>query len=170
MNLADSLFQNGDLIFREGRGVISAAFKRFSLKDPAYSHAGIIHAENNQLFVYHVLGGEANPDGKIKKELLQNFIHPLQAHAYAIYRFDMISPLIDSLAGIYYSKNIQFDREFSLASDDKMYCTEFLYKVLITASGNDNFIPLSEISGARYVACDNIYLAPYSHLIYSYKY
>ena len=77
--------------------------------------------------------------------------------------------LIDSFATDYYSKNIEFDKKFDLKSNDKMYCTELVYRILQQASGDKNFIPLTEISGVQYVACDNIYLSSNSKLIYSYS-
>ena len=166
--ISDSLFHTGDLIFRDGRGVISSAFRRFSLNSPLYSHAGIIHRENGKIFVYHIIGGEPKPFGNMKKETLNNFIDPLQANAFAVYRFNIRPEIIDSFAIDYYSKNIEFDKKFDLKSDDKLYCTEMVYKILLKASGDKNLIPLSQISGLEYIACDNIYLSPHSKLIYSF--
>jgi hypothetical protein len=169
-NIYDSLFKTGDLIFRDGRGVISSAFRMFSLKSPLYSHAGIVHREKGKIYVYHIIGGESNSPGKMKKEPLTRFIDPLQANAFAVYRFNISPVLIDSLATDYYSKNIEFDKKFDLKSNDKMYCTELVYRILQQASGDKNFIPLTEISGVQYVACDNIYLSSNSKQIYSYSY
>ncbi len=168
-NISDSLFRSGDLIFRDGRGVISSAFRLFSLKSPLYSHAGIVHRENGEIYIYHIIGGESNSPGKMKKELLTGFIDPLQANAFAVYRVNISPVLIDSFATDYYSKNIEFDKKFDLKSNDKMYCTELVYRILQQASGDKNFIPLTEISGVQYVACDNIYLSSNSKLIYSYS-
>src|SRR4051812_24781052 len=71
--ISDSLIQSGQLIFRDGRGFISAVFKKLSLKDPKYSHAGIIHRENGKVYVYHMLGGEGGKNNCMRKELLQSF-------------------------------------------------------------------------------------------------
>ena len=161
--------QSGDIIFRDGRGFISSLFKRLSLKDPAYSHAGIIHRENGGVFVYHIIGGEGR-NNKIKKDLLLDFCSPLQSHAFAMYRTDQSGMNIDSLAGNYFSKGILFDNNFSLVSDDKMYCTEFIFKILQQVSGQNNYLPLTVLSGIKYISCDNIYLSPHLIKIYSYNY
>ncbi len=168
-NIYDSLFQSGDLIFRDGRGVISTAFRMFSLKSPLYSHAGIVHRENGEIYIYHIIGGESNSPEKMKKESLTSFIDPIQANAFAVYRFNISPDLIDSFATVFYSKNIEFDKKFDLKSSDKMYCTELVYRILQKASGDKNLIPLTEISGIQFVACDNIYLSPNSKIIYSYS-
>ena len=166
----DSLFQSGDLIFREGRGFISTAFRKLSLIDPRYSHAGIIHREKEKIFVYHIIGGEGNSSGVIRKDFLSIFCSPLQSNAFGIYRTDQDGHKIDSLAGYYYSKKIGFDPAFNLASDDKMYCTELLYKILKKVSGQENFLPLTTLSGMKYESCDNIYLSSHSKKIYSFRY
>lgn len=164
------LVQSGDLIFRDGRGIVSNTFKRFSLKDPRYSHVGIIHKESENIYVYHIIGDTQNKNENMRKEQLSTFISPLQVNAYAIYRSNLNSAKIDSLSGVFYNKKIQFDSKFDLSTDDQMYCTEFVYKVLTHVSGKNNFIPLNIVSGKEFIACDNIYLSSLMENIYSYHY
>lgn len=168
--LPDSLFRSGDIIFRDGRGVISSAFRRLSLTDPRYSHAGIIHKENGLVFVYHILGGERGRNNKMRKDLLSFFCNPLQSNSFAVYRMDQNGKKIDSLATHYFSKKLEFDTGFNLSTDDKMYCTELIYKILIKVSGQENYLPLTNFSGVKYEACDNIYLSSHSKKIYSFNY
>jgi hypothetical protein len=163
----DSLFHSGDLIFRDGRGIISSTFRKLSLTDPKYSHAGIIHRENGKIFVYHMIGGEENKTNKMRKDLLSDFCCPIQSNAFGVYRTDQNENEIDSLAGYYFSNHLEFDTHFDLTTDDKMYCTELIYKILKKVSGQDNFLPLSVLSGVNYEACDNIYLSSHSKKIYS---
>src|SRR3954465_12223690 len=59
--------KSGDIIFRHGKGIISDFFARLSEKDHRYSHAGIIHIENNIVYVYHLTGGDSHLPDKIKK-------------------------------------------------------------------------------------------------------
>lgn len=168
--IPDSLFRSGDIIFRDGRGVISSAFRRLSLTDPRYSHAGIIHKENGMVFVYHILGGERGMNNKMRKDPLSYFCNPHQSNSFAVYRMDQSGKKIDSLAAYYFSKNLEFDTGFNLSTDDKMYCTELIYKILIKVSGQENFLPLTTFSGVKYEACDNIYLSSHSKKIYSINY
>jgi hypothetical protein len=164
------LIHSGDIIFRDGRGIISKTFKKFSLKDPRFSHAGIIHKESGSVFVYHIIGDAQNKNENMRKELLSNFISPLQANGFAIYRSGLNPEKIDSLSAVLFNKKIQFDSSFDLNTDDKMYCTEFVYKVLSIVSGQNNFIPLNSVNGKEFIACDNIYLSSNMENIYSRNY
>src|SRR5678815_1677098 len=38
----EALLQTGDIVFRQGKGVVSGWFARMSQHDPCFSHAGII--------------------------------------------------------------------------------------------------------------------------------
>ena len=164
----DSLFHSGDIIFRDGRGLISNAFKKFSQTDSRYSHAGIIHKENGKTFVLHLI--DSRDDNNMKKETLNEFCSGIRSNGFAVYRTNLDGNKIDSIAKFFYSKNIKFDTDFSLMTDDKMYCTELIYKVLILVSGDVNFLPLTTISGIKYEACDNIYLSSHLKKIYSFDY
>ena len=53
-------YQTGDIVLRNGKGFISDLFRNTSKREKKYSHAGIIVIENNQPYVYHMLG---NPGG-----------------------------------------------------------------------------------------------------------
>ena len=51
------------------------------------------------------------------------------------------------VAGNYFRDGLEFDTKFDLGTDDKMYCTEFVYKVFRSALGNQNYISLSAVPG-----------------------
>ncbi len=168
--IPDTLFRSGDLIFRDGRGFISSVFRRLSLIDPRYSHAGIIHKEDGKLYVFHIIGGEGSKNNQMRKDPFADFCSPLQSNAIAVYRTDLNGKRIDALAEYYFSKKIEFDTDFNLETDDKMYCTELIYHILKKVSGQNNFLPLSTISGIKYASCDNIYLSIHSKKIFSIAY
>ena len=167
--LPDTILRNGDIIFRDGRGAISSIFRRMSLTDNSYSHAGIIHKDDGEIFVYHVIGGEGN-NAVMRKDKLITFCNRNEAFAFGVYRSDLDPGSIDSLAGIYFSKQIKFDDKFDLMTDDKMYCTELVYKVLKEVSAENNFLSLTTLRNIKYCSCDNIFLSPHMKKIISYKY
>ena len=165
--------RSGDLIFRHGRGFISNSLAHFSKKDSRYSHAGIITFINGKPYVYHSIGGEENITNKLRRESLTTFCNPDNNHSFGIYRLDLNQMQLremDSAASAYYKAGLEFDTDFDLATDDKMYCTEFVYKIINGIVHDKNYIPLSEVSGKKYVACDDIYINPHSTKIYSYVY
>lgn len=169
-NFPDSIFRSGDLVFRDGRGVISSSFKRLSLTDPKYSHAGILHIEDGRYFVFHVIGGEDNKNNLMRKDLLSVFCSKSEVNSFAVYRSDQDANKIDSLAKYYFDNKLEFDSKFDLSTDDRMYCTELLYKILTKVSANNNYLPLSTWRGIKYSACDNIYLSPQVKKLFSFEY
>jgi len=168
----DSL-KSGDLILRHGRGIISDAFMQLSIKDKKYSHSGIIHKEGKKIFVYHAIGGEDNPNSKLRKDLLIDFCNPRYVHSFAIYRFDLNETkekILDSLATTFYESGIVFDLKFDLSTDTAMYCTEFVYKLLQRASNQKDYIITNKVNGITYVPIDNLYLNIHCSFIYSHSY
>ena len=165
--------KSGDLIFRHGRGFISNALMSLGQREKKYSHAGIISVENGNVFVYHAIGGEQNSTNKLHKDKLEEFCSPQDVHAFGIYRSDLnkaqIEAVIDA-AKIYFESGLEFDTKFDLASNDKMYCTEFVYKIFNGIPGNQNYISLSAIGNKAYVACDDLYLNSHFKSIYTYSY
>jgi hypothetical protein len=165
--------QIGDIVFRLGHGFISESMRKLSLKDPKYSHAGIISMENGKAVVYHLLGGESSAS-IIQKELLENFCSPAEAASFAVYRPSLNQAQIksvDSLNQFYFRTKLKYDSRFDLTTDSAMYCTEYVYKVLNRATGKNNIlISSSMLSGHRYIACDDIYLNTTIQKVFSFNY
>jgi hypothetical protein len=84
----------------------------------------------------------------------------------------------------YYKQGIRFDSLFEMQTDDKMYCSEMIYKALLKATNNriklnmttpshadkvmySHFtgVPVEKVSGAQQVAIDNLYLHPACQLV-----
>ncbi len=168
-----SQLHSGDLIFRHGRGIISNALMSLGQREKKYSHVGIISVENGSVFVYHAIGGEENVSNRLRKDPLAFFCNPDDVHAFGIYRTDINEQKLNAILNLvfsYYKSRLQFDAKFDLASDDKMYCTEFVYKVFQQALGNENYISLSALKGIKYIACDDLYCNPHSREIYHYQF
>ncbi|REJ83498.1 MAG: hypothetical protein DWQ44_03645 [Bacteroidetes bacterium] len=164
------LIKTGDVILLEGNSFVSSVFRNFSLREKKYSHAGIAVLEGQEVFVIHM---EAGKGRGILKEKLRHYCSEIENRSYAIYRAGLNEQQIQTLLGRikhYVSIQPMFDLEFNLDTDDKMYCTEFIYKVFNEAAGDPNFITLSSVSGSRYVACDDIQLNSGFRKIYSHSY
>ncbi len=168
-----SQLHSGDLIFRHGKGFISKALMSFGRTEKKYSHAGIVAVENGNVFVYHAIGGEENKTNKLRKDPLEVFCNPADVYAFGIYRTDINPDQIKSVIEIsdtYYKSGLEFDTKFDLSTDDKMYCTEFVYKVFEHAAGNQNYIYLPTLTGKKYITCDDLYCNSRCREIYQYHY
>ncbi len=166
--------QTGDLILRHSEGFSSDIFKGASKRENLYSHAGItIRNSDGTVDVYHMLGGVENPNFNLKKDSVQAFVSPTFAKAFAIYHYDLTDEErihIDSLVRYYYKSNLQFDMDFDLKSDKKMYCSEFVHKVILFATHRKDYIHLSVEYGKKFVGIDDLYLNIHSTLLINKNY
>jgi hypothetical protein len=159
------LIQNGDVIFRNGTDEVSRAARTMNRADTSYSHCGLVFIENDTVFVYHALGGIYNPGGKLRRDPIDSFCTPRDHDRFALYRYNMSRTMTDKLKTTvtgYYKAGLQFDIYFNFFSDDKMYCSEFVFKSLNRAY-NDSLSQFIRTDAAPYgIAIDDIFLNKYS--------
>ena len=155
-----SSVQSGDLVLRTGRDFTSDVMRRLSREDPTYSHCGIASWENDTLFVYHSIGGEWNPDQKIRRDTFAFFCNPYENRGFGIYRYDITEmekeKLVQSIRG-FYSEEIIFDIKFDLQTDDKMYCSELIYKAFKRSVNEPVTIKTTTLNNIEFIAIDDLY-------------
>ena len=162
LNFPLTSIQSGDLVLRHSEGFSSDIFKGASLRENLYSHAGIaVRNIDGTVDVYHMLGGVNNPAFNLKRDSIQAFVSPTFAKSFALFRYDLSNAErvhVDSLVRYFYRSNLQFDMNFDLSSNDKMYCSEFVYKVILFATNKKEYLPLSTRNGKNFVGIDDLYL------------
>ena len=126
--------RTGDIILREGKSFVSQAMRTFSQTDKHFSHAGIIVIKDKQVYVCHVMAAEGKRSNKIRLEPVHSFCNKTDNSSFAVYRSDVNPDHIESILTAYFQKGISFDTDFDLKSDQQMYCTELVYKVLTAAN------------------------------------
>lgn len=153
--------QTGDLILRRGKDQVSDFFARLNTRNQKYSHCGIAVQTDSGLFVYHILATVNHLEGQILYEPIHSFIRPKINAGWAIIRYDLDSTQQAQLVAkiqAYARQKITFDQQFDLQSDDKMYCSEMLYKALLFASKDSLRLPITiASSGKKYIAIDNLF-------------
>ena len=151
--------KNGDLVLRTGRDFTSDIMRRMSEHDKRYSHAGIASWENDSLFVYHALGGEWNPDQTIRRDTFGFFCNPYENSGFAVYRYAVANPMKENFVRIarrYFEQKVRFDMQFDLETNDRMYCSEFVYKT-IRSAGDDSLQLNTTTTGKwKYVTIENL--------------
>jgi hypothetical protein len=156
-----SFVKPGDLIVRTGNDFTSESLRNFCETDQTYSHCGIASIENDSVFVYHALGGEWNPDQKLRRDPFEFFCDPIGNRGFGIFRFkmdrDQITAL-DSIARSWYRKGIMFDMKFDLVSDDRMYCAEFVSKAIARGSKDSIKFQTTRIDKFEFIGVDNLFL------------
>lgn len=158
----------GDVTLRRGRGPDSYILAHLNLKDQTYSHCGIVVVENGYPFVYHSIGGEDNPDERLRRDSANVFFAAWHNYGIATVRYNLTNYALDSLVKIVhrlYAAKPLFDLDFNLSNDDRLYCSEMVYKVLIKATQDTGFIPKSIGHGRVFVGIDDLYSNSSAHFI-----
>ena len=156
--------QQGDMILRTGNDFTSESLRQLSSTDKTYSHCGIASIENDSVFVYHALGGEWNPDEKLRRDPLELFCNPEENRGFGIFSFNFTAGQkhsLDSVVHSWYKKGVTFDMAFDLSTDNKLYCAEFVSKAISTATARQFNFPTTRINTFEFVAVDNLFLNPH---------
>ncbi len=124
--------QDGDLVFRKGRSIESQVVLIADRKS-SYSHVGVVCILNNIPYVINAVPDESS-DGiaYIKMEKLSVFFSAENASIGSIFRlkkqFANRAKLAALKAKSFYDIKLVFDGAFDMKSDDKLYCTELVWK------------------------------------------
>jgi hypothetical protein len=165
VNNTKKLIQNGDVIFRNGIDEVSRAARTMNRIDTSYSHCGLVFIENDTVFVYHALGGSYNPGQKLRRDPIDSFCTPKDNDRFALYRYDLNKAMTDKLkvtVSNYYKSGLRFDLFFNFFSDDKMYCSEFVFKSLNKAYSDSLNKYIRTDSVPFGIAIDDIFLNEHS--------
>ncbi len=161
---AKPLVSQGDLILRSGNDFTSESLRQLSHHDKTYSHCGIASLEHDTIFVYHALGGEWNPDEKLRRDPLELFCNPQENRGFGIFTFNFTNLQkykLDSVVKAWYKKGLTFDMDFDLSTDDKLYCAEFVSKAIRIATEQKIRFETTKINNFTFIAVDNLFLNPF---------
>ena len=190
MNTVKDSIRDGDLVLRCGNDFISESLSDFSQTEKLYSHSGVAIMDNGTMYIYSNMAGDINPDEIMRRDMVDSFITPVHNVAVGIYRYDITTTELEKLRNIiheHYINKLQFDMNFDLATDDKMYCAEMIAKAVESATNkriifsksliNDELkgkylkkllqrkiVPSEKMADQKeYYALDNLYLNPHCH-------
>lgn len=157
------LIRSGDIVFRTGADFTSSSLQKLCRRDRTFSHCGIAERSGDSVFIYHALGGEFNPDQRIKREYAGSFFQPSESYRAGIYRFSsqqLNKEKLLLIAAHLFKARIPFDLDFDLRTDERMYCAEFVAKSLQAGFVKDERIHVSRIDTIRFIGPDDIFLHP----------
>lgn len=163
INAIENIIHSGDLITRCGNDFTSESLRLLNLHDKTYSHCGIASVENDSVFVYHALGGEFNPNQKIRRDAFGLFCEPYNNRGIGLFRFQLPEATITKVMAAVkrnYLAGIMFDMKFDLQTDDRMYCAEFVYKSFLSGTKNNLLFTISHFKNFAYVGVDDLFLNP----------
>lgn len=170
---AASLLQTGDLVLRSGADMTSYMLRQLNTRNKTYSHCGLVVVENGKAYIYHSIGGEENPDEKLRKDPAVRWFSPAGNMAIGIARFSFDSLQQKKLVAIlkqWHGEQKKFDMRFDLATDDRFYCSEMVYKAISGAVNDTTFLRPLTLFGYRFIAIDDLFLHPHADMICQLQY
>jgi hypothetical protein len=146
--MKDSISE-GDLVLRCGNDYASYTLRDFNQQEKLYSHSGIALMHDGVMYVYSNMAGDLNPDEIIRRDNVDSFLTPANNVAAGVYRYDISNDELRKLRTIiidHYRNKLQFDMNFDLSTDNKMYCAELIAKSVEQATSNRILIPKSLVT------------------------
>lgn len=163
LKTADSgvaLLKSGDIVLRTGNDLTSYLLTLVNPWDKVYSHCGVVSVEQGYPFVYHAIGGEDNPDQRLRRDSAARWFSPTINLGFAILRFNFQDSTRNALIRIarkLYLERRLFDLSFDLKTEQRLYCTEFVCKALWRATKDSSRPKPYRLLGQTYLAPDVLY-------------
>ncbi|MBL7923289.1 MAG: hypothetical protein JNL88_03735 [Bacteroidia bacterium] len=161
--------QTGDLVFRDGYGLVSRMFRQTSSGEAEYSHAGVVWCRNGSTYVLHLQ--QEKPGVSLLVESIRDFWSADCCSKGAVYRLDLPREAlarIEQRMMLDRQSGLQFDEDFDLQNDSRMYCTEWIRHLVISATGDSAYFPLTTAGDFSYIAPDNLYRNRHARFIYKF--
>jgi hypothetical protein len=173
IDTAIAYLRTGDVVLRKSIGTFSKLLADVNLRDKSYSHCGIAVVEDGYPFIYHAIGGEDEKRPCIRRDSAGRFLSPRVCTAAGIARYSFADTVVEvvknAIAG-YRRRRPVFDTRFSLQSADSLYCSEFVWRIITTATGDTAYIPVSSISQGHFVGTDDLFLNPHANVVWRVNY
>lgn len=152
-----SEIEEGDLIFRLGKGVWSPLFS--DVKGSAFSHVGVLVKENQHWVVAHSEADDYTLEGGVHTTPLESFLNESADFQFKHNGMNEKQKQ-EFLDFIRYQvkKGTKFDTDFNLESADALYCTELIW---LAAKKAD--VSLGEpvyYLGKPYITVDILFYSP----------
>jgi len=125
----ETAMRDGDIIFRgrqKGWGNLAA---NLSDQDQRYGHVGIVHRENEAVYVIHASGDPLKSEGRVRQDSLRDFL--ARSERSGIYRLPLNTVGLQKFNNVIrqaLENQLPFDRSYSLESETSVYCTELIWR------------------------------------------
>lgn len=163
MERASSKARPGDILFKSGAGLWGSLAKRLSDKDKSFGHVGVIvFSDDGRIFVVHAGGDPLSSQGKVQKSAFDVFLR--ETTEAALYRPKMDGAGIEKLIAFVTDatgRNAPFDRDFSLETENELYCTELVWRALTAAASEDVVPDKTKRAGRLFIAIDDLQASPW---------
>ncbi|MCF6350256.1 MAG: hypothetical protein L3J23_04385 [Flavobacteriaceae bacterium] len=124
------------LVFRGTKSKEGFFAKDFNIRDTLSSHIGILINDKTKWEIYHIIDFKDKNRSDFRKQSLKDFFDSKKEdiNYVSFWEIDNIDSnefqQIKKELNYYLAKFIKFDKLFTLEDSTKMYCSEFIFKVL----------------------------------------
>ena len=171
LGIDPGLLENGDLIFRRGQSIASRLVLAADARS-IYSHVGLLLLDGSEARVVHAVPAETGGDpAPVRVEPLTSFIDARHTSAVSVRRLEHVrashyAALSASIASNYARESLPFEDRFDLESQDRLYCTELVWRAYLEAGidlvdgtfvrletpfGTGSYLTLSSLLNSRYL-------------------
>ncbi|RQO31015.1 hypothetical protein DBR32_09920 [Taibaiella sp. KBW10] len=170
IDMGMDILENGYLIVISGKDTKSELFSSVNRKDKTYAYAGLVFIENNYPFVYTIALPTTTSKGGLVRDSFENYVGAKNVTGFGIYKFPVSNMQVLAMQKIirsYYQKGVAYDNNYQLSTDEAMYPSEFVFKVMTQATKNKKFISYTNAGPYQFVSIDDLFLRPQNQKIYS---
>ncbi len=142
-----SKIDDGDIIMRQGYGIVSSIILKTLNEEIPVSHIGIIsRGGTGDYYVIHSVSRAISDFDGIQIDKLDEFINKSRPGSIIITRYNSAKSddnypgkQISDRARYYLDKNIPFDHSFNFEDTTSFFCSELVWRILIDLFDDDVF-------------------------------
>lgn len=131
-----SLLQDGDIVLRQGFGLVSESISKTLNEEYNISHCAIVRKPNpDSIFVIHSVSSSLSDIDGVQACGLKKFVRESQQGSIIAVRFqsagEKMNKAISDRADYYLQKQVKFDNSFDIRDSSKFFCTELIWKIIV---------------------------------------
>ncbi|MDD3742006.1 MAG: YiiX/YebB-like N1pC/P60 family cysteine hydrolase [Lentimicrobiaceae bacterium] len=140
-NPAECPLSEGDIVFRKGQSLVSTLVL-LNDRSTDFSHVGIVCKKDGEMVIVHAVPGEPDEHGNevVRCDSPEDFFDPGKARKLAVVTLTDASASKKHKAANsaleFFKQKIPFDGAMDFKTDDKLYCTELVWKAWLKAGIN----------------------------------
>ena len=122
--------EKGDLILKNGKGIVSKKIVKSLGEKVPYSHLGVYYSDNDTAYIIHSVSGDDTKQDGVQKISVKEFIKDVKPGALLFVRRKTNKEMRNKFAenaNQMANKKLGFDLEFDMYDSSRIYCTELAY-------------------------------------------
>ncbi len=131
-----ALLEDGDIILRQGFGLVSESISRTLSEEFKISHCAIVRKPTpDSIIIIHSVSSSLSDVDGVQSCGLKKFVQESQKGTIIVTRFksagNKSNSVISDKADYYLQKQVKFDNSFDIRDSSKFFCTELIWKIIV---------------------------------------